>query len=124
MTERFEALLAPVARTRGVRAVILAAEDDGVPVHAVAHDGIDTDTLAALGCRIYRGARLASEHAGFGPSSIMHMEAEHGQVCVAQVSGNGDHSLLVVIALAERDANVGALRLVLSRAALDAQGVA
>ena len=123
MMTPLDAALDPVARTRGVRAVILAAEDDGVPVHAVAHEDVDADALAALGCRLYRSARLASERAGFGPSAVMHVEAEQGQVCVAHVNGNGTHGNLVVIALAESDANTGALRLALSRAANEA-GVA
>ena len=104
MIAPLDAVLDPVARTRGVRAVVLAAEDDGVPVHAT-----------ALGCRLYRSARLASERAGFGASSIMHVEAEGGQVVVARAGSQA--GALVVIVLADSDANTGALRLVLSRAA-------
>jgi predicted regulator of Ras-like GTPase activity (Roadblock/LC7/MglB family) len=113
-----DALLEPVARIKGVRAVILAAEDDGVPVHAIAHEDVDAETLAALGCRLYRSARLASERAGFGASGIMHVEADEGQVCVARAGGHD--SSLVLIVLAESDANTGALRQALSRAATDA----
>ena len=119
-----DAALEPVARTKGVRAVILAAEDDGVAVHAVAHEDVDADTLAALGCRLYRSARLASERAGFGSSSIMHVEAEHGQVCVAGVTSRKTPNALVVIALADSDANTGALRLALARAASQAEEAA
>lgn len=118
MIAPLDAVLEPVARIKGVRAVILAAEDDGVPVHAIAHEDVDAETLAALGCRLYRSARLASERAGFGASSIMHVEADAGQVCVARTGGDG--SSLVVIVLAEGDANTGALRQALARAAMDA----
>ncbi len=118
MIAPLDAVLEPVARIKGVRAVILAAEDDGVPVHAIAHEDVDAETLAALGCRLYRSARLASERAGFGASGIMHVEADAGQVCVARTGG--DASSLVVIVLAEGDANTGALRQALSRAAMDA----
>lgn len=115
MTAPLDAVLDPVARTRGVRAVILAAEDDGVPVHAIAQTDVDAETLTALGCRLYRSARLASARAGFGASSIMHVEAEGGQVCVARAGR--DTGALVLIILADSDANTGALRLVLARAA-------
>lgn len=115
MSTALDAVLDPVARTRGVRAVVLAAEDDGVPVHAVAQTDVDADTLTALGCRLYRSARLASERAGFGASSIMHVEAEGGQVVVTRAAS--DSSALVLIILADSDANTGALRLLLSRVA-------
>lgn len=118
MIAPLDAVLEPVARIKGVRAAILAAEDDGVPVHAIAHEDVDAETLAALGCRLYRSARLASERAGFGASGIMHVEAEGGQVCVARAAGEA--SSLVVIVLAEGEANTGALRQALSRAAMDA----
>lgn len=122
MIAPLDAVLEPIARIKGVRAVVLAAEDDGVPVHAMAHEDVDAETLAALGCRLYRSARLASERAGFGASGTMHVEAEEGQVCVAPTGGEG--SSLVVIVLAESDANTGAVRQALSRAAVDAAAVA
>ncbi|MGH7709838.1 MAG: roadblock/LC7 domain-containing protein [Gemmatimonadaceae bacterium] len=122
MIAPFDAVLEPLARTKGVRAAVLAAEDDGVPVHVLAHEDVDADTLAALGCRLYRSARLASERAGFGASSVMHIEAEGGQVCVTR-AGAPD-SPLVLIVLAESDANIGSVRLVLMRAASEARDAA
>jgi predicted regulator of Ras-like GTPase activity (Roadblock/LC7/MglB family) len=83
---------------------------------------VEGDTLAALGCRLYRSARLASARAGFGASAIMHIEAEAGQVCVTR-AGKGA-SPLVLIVLAESDANIGAVRLALTRAANEAPEVA
>ncbi len=118
MIAPLDAVLEPVARIPGVRAAVLAAEDDGVPVHALAHEDVDAETLAALGCRLYRSARLASERAGFGASGIMHVEAEGGQVCVARTGADG--SSLVLIVLAESEANTGAVRQALERAAADA----
>ena len=115
MSALLDAVLEPLARTAGVRAALLAAEDDGVPVHTVAHDDVDAETLAALGCRLYRSARLAGQRAGFGASRMMHIEAEGGQVCVTPAGNAG--SALVLIVLAESDANVGAVRNALDRAA-------
>ncbi|MGQ0640333.1 MAG: roadblock/LC7 domain-containing protein [Gemmatimonadaceae bacterium] len=115
MIAPLEAVLEPLARTKGVRAALLAVEDDGVPVHTVAHEDVDADTLAALGCRLYRSARLASARAGFGASTVMHIEAEMGQVCVTR-AGNDDGPMVLIV-LAESDANIGAVRLALSRAA-------
>ena len=115
MSAVLDALLEPLARTSGVRAALLAVEDDGVPVHTVAHEDVDAETLAALGCRLYRRARFASQRAGFGASSVMHIEAEGGHICVTK-TGNGN-SALVLIVLAETDANIGAVRVALARAA-------
>lgn len=115
MSASLDAVLEPIVRTRGVRAVVLAAEDDGVPVHAIAQTDVDAETLTALGCRLYRSARLASERAGFGASSIMHVEAERGQVVATRAGSEAD--ALVLIILAESDANTGALRLLLGRTA-------
>ena len=111
-------VLDPLAHTRGVRAAILAAEDDGVPVQALAHEDVDADTLAALGCRLYRSARLASGRAGFGASAVMHIEAQDGQICVAPVQTS--EGTLVLIVLTEADANIGAVRMALTRTARDA----
>ncbi len=122
MIAPLDAVLDPVARTRGVRAVVLAAEDDGVPIHAIAQTDVDAETLTALGCRLYRSARLASERAGFGASSIMHVEAEGGQVVAAR-AGRAVGALVLII-LADSDANTGALRLVLARAATAAADAA
>ncbi len=118
MSTSLDQVLEPLARTKGVRAAVLAAEDDGVPVYTLAHEDVDADTLAALGCRLYRSARLASQRAGFGASAVMHIEAEDGQVCVTR-AGSGT-SQLVLIVLAESDANIGAIRLALTRAANEA----
>jgi predicted regulator of Ras-like GTPase activity (Roadblock/LC7/MglB family) len=115
MSALLDAALEPLARTSGVRAALLAVEDDGVPVYTVAHEDVDAETLAALGCRLYRSARLASQRAGFGASSVMHIEADGGQVCVTRTGkGNG---ALVLIVLAHADANIGAVRVALARAA-------
>lgn len=118
MSVSLDALLDPLAHTKGVRAALLAAEDDGVPVHSLVHEDVDADTLAALGCRLYRSARLASARAGFGPSAVMHIEAQDGQICVAPV--RAPEGTLVLIVLTEADANIGAVRIALARAASEA----
>ena len=120
MNALLDAVLEPLARTAGVRAAVLAAEDDGVPVHAVAHEDVHAETLAALGCRLYRSARLAGQRAGFGASRMMHIEAESGQVCVTR-AGNMSGALVLIV-LAESDANIGAVRIALDRAAAAAVG--
>ncbi|MEW5916156.1 MAG: hypothetical protein AB1762_07110 [Gemmatimonadota bacterium] len=118
MSLTLDGVLDPLAHSKGVRAAVLAAEDDGVAVHALAHEDVDADTLAALGCRLYRSARLASARAGFGASGVMHIEAQGGQICVAPVSGTA--APLILIVLTDADANIGAVRMALTRAANEA----
>lgn len=122
MSLSLDVVLDPLAHTKGVRAAVLAVEDDGVPVYAIAHEDVDADTLAALGCRLYRSARLASARAGFGASAVMHIEAQHGQICVAPVAA--PEGTLVLIILTEADANIGAVRVALTRVAQEASQAA
>ncbi|MGQ0538089.1 MAG: hypothetical protein ACT4R6_04015 [Gemmatimonadaceae bacterium] len=118
MSATLQTVLQRLAHSAGVRAAVLAVEDDGVSVQVAAHADVDTDALAALGCRVFRAARLANDRAGFGRTGVLRLEAQHGQVFVAGPSG------LLVIVLAERDANAGALRLSVAQAADQAGALA
>jgi predicted regulator of Ras-like GTPase activity (Roadblock/LC7/MglB family) len=105
----FQALLAPLARQRGVLGCLVVEEADGIVIDAAARDGVAADAVAALAASLYRRARHASHAAGFGAVRVVRLEAEHGHVLAA---GRGD---LVVVALAEPAANLGLVRLAILR---------
>lgn len=104
MSTPFRPLLATLARHRGVVGSMVVGEADGVIVDATLHIGVAGDAVAALAASLYRKARRSSLAAGFGEVGFLTLEAELGRLCVA---GRGD---LVLIAVADRTANVGLLR--------------
>ena len=67
--------------------------------------------MAALAASLYRKARRAAQAAGLGATGFMQLEAESGRLCII----GGDELVLVVVA--QREANVGLIRVELLRAA-------
>jgi predicted regulator of Ras-like GTPase activity (Roadblock/LC7/MglB family) len=107
----FSTALEALARVRGVRASLVVSATDGILVDSILQIGQETMRVAALAASLYAKARRASEAAGFGWTGFMQMEAERGRLCAI----GGDELLLVVIA--ERDVNVGLIRVEMLRAA-------
>lgn len=70
---------------------------------------------AALAAYLYIRASRASAAAGLGAPVFMRLEGERGQLCVA---GSGE---IVLVALIERSANLGRIRLDLLTAARQSQ---
>ncbi len=103
-------MLSELARVRGVRAALLATESDGLAAAGVAQTGVPEDALAAFGMALLRRARLANEAAGYGTTSFVALDAEHGRLLVA---ARGD---LAIVVLAERDAGTGLVRVAMQRA--------
>lgn len=111
MTGSFAPVLGEVAAVPGVRAALLAAEHDGVPVASLAAVEVDGDALAAFGTALFRRARLAGGAAGHGTTHQVALDATRGRVLAGAC---GD---FVLVVLAERDAGAGLLRLAMQRAA-------
>ena len=107
----FVAALEALSRVRGVRASLVVSAADGIVVDSIIHVGQETARVAALAASLYGKARRAAEAAGFGWTGFMQMEAARGRLCAI----GGDELLLVVIA--ERDVNVGLIRVEMLRAA-------
>jgi len=110
MTRDFRQALAPLSAMPGVRAALLATDEDGLTVDAVASFDVDTDALAAFATALFRRTRTANEAAGFGTTSLLALDALHGRVLVAAC---GDMALVV---LADRDAGTGMIRVAMQRA--------
>lgn len=111
MTSPFTAMLLGLSRQRGVRATLVASEQDGIVVDANLQIGQQGDRVAALAASLYRKARLSSTAAGLGAVSFLQMEAPYGRVCAA---GAGD---LVLVVVAAASVNVGLIRVEMLRAA-------
>ena len=104
MTSALVAILASVARQRGVHGCLAVSESDGIVIDSIVRVGTDVSALAALSSALHRKARLSARAAGLGTVTFLRLEAKAGLLCVA---GRGD---LLLVVLAERGANAGRIR--------------
>jgi predicted regulator of Ras-like GTPase activity (Roadblock/LC7/MglB family) len=111
MTTPFTAVLDALMRLRGVRATLVVASDDGIAIDSNLQIGQDGSRVAALAASLYRKARKSASAAGFGGTGFMQLEAEQGRLCLL----GGDQVVLVVVA--QRDANLGMIRMEMLKAA-------
>jgi predicted regulator of Ras-like GTPase activity (Roadblock/LC7/MglB family) len=107
----FTGVLDILTRQRGVRASLVVSANDGITVDSNLQIGQDGNRVAALAASLYRKARRSSQAAGLGGTGFMHLDAETGRLCII----GGDEIVLVVVA--EPDANVGLIRVEMLRAA-------
>ena len=111
MNTDFTRVLELLTRQRGVRASLVVSANDGIMVDSNLQIGQDGSRVAALAASLYRKARRSAHAAGLGMTGFMHMDAEAGRLCII----GGDEIVLVVVA--EPDANVGLIRVEMLRAA-------
>jgi predicted regulator of Ras-like GTPase activity (Roadblock/LC7/MglB family) len=111
MNTDFTAVLESLTRQRGVRASLVVSANDGITVDSNLQIGQDGSRVAALAASLYRKARRSAQAAGLGMTGFMHLDAESGRLCII----GGDEIVLVVVA--EPDANVGLIRVEMLRAA-------
>jgi hypothetical protein len=111
MSTRFTAVLDALTRQRGVRLSMVVDATDGIAIDSNLQFGQDGQRVAALAASLYRKARQSAQAAGLGSTGFMQMEAESGRLCIL----GGDELVLVVVA--ERDANVGLIRMNMRRSA-------
>jgi hypothetical protein len=111
MSTRFTAVLDALTRQRGVRLSMVVDAADGIAIDSNLQFGQDGQRIAALAASLYRKARQSAQAAGLGSTGFMQMEAESGRLCIL----GGDELVLVVVA--ERDANVGLIRMNMRRSA-------
>jgi predicted regulator of Ras-like GTPase activity (Roadblock/LC7/MglB family) len=106
----FSSVLQSIARQRGITAVLIVNERDGIVVDGHLHVGSAEDKIAALAALLYRKARLASQAAGMGNTSFMQLEAPKGRIFAI---GAGD---VVLVIVASHSVNVGMVRMEMLRA--------
>lgn len=111
MNTPFTPVLDALMRLRGVQSSLVVSADDGIAIDSNLQIGQDGSRVAALAASLYRKARKSAFAAGFGGTGFMQLEAEQGRLCLL----GGDQVVLVVVA--QRDANVGLIRMEMLRAA-------
>jgi predicted regulator of Ras-like GTPase activity (Roadblock/LC7/MglB family) len=111
MTDALAAALSRVSHVPGVRGALVVDAEAGVPVVAEVAADTSGEAVAALAAALYRRTMQAAGAGGFGALQSLHLEAEGGHVFVA---GSGD---LIVVVLADSDAQLGMVRLETARAA-------
>ena len=111
MSTNFTPVLDTLTRQRGVRASLVVSATDGITIESNLQIGQDGNRVAALAASLYRKARRSASAAGLGLTGFMHLEAESGRLCII----GGDEIVLVVVA--DSDANVGLIRVEMLRAA-------
>lgn len=111
MSERLSVTMDRLGRIPGVRGALVADAQAGLPVVAELAGDLAAPALAALAVSAFRRAERAPEAAALGSLETLQLEAERGHVIIA---GAGD---LVVVVVAEADAQLGLVRLEARRAA-------
>jgi len=106
----FTPMLDALTKQRGVRASLVVGADDGVTIDSNMQIGQESTRVAALAASLYRKARRSAKAAGLGATGFMQLEAEAGRLCII----GGDEIVLIVVA--DRDANIGLIRVEMLRA--------
>jgi predicted regulator of Ras-like GTPase activity (Roadblock/LC7/MglB family) len=111
MSSPFTSVLDALTKQRGVRASLVVDADEGITIDSNMQIGQESTRVAALAASLYRKARKSAMAAGLGGTGFMQLEAESGRLCII---GGGE---VVLIVVAEREANVGLIRVEMLRAA-------
>lgn len=111
MSDLYREAVERLSHVTGVRGAMLVETDAGVPIMAELTEGVEGAAAAALATSLYKRMRRAAETAEFGILTTLQLEAQGGHVIVADA---GD---LLVVAVAERNAQLGLVRLEAYRAA-------
>lgn len=110
-TGAYASVIERVIATPGVRGALVVAVPDGLIVDGRVHVGVRGEAVAALAASLYRRACHAAAADKGGPVRLVELEAEGGRIFIA---GNEELALMAVM---ERRANAGQVRLAVRRAA-------
>jgi len=110
MSEFLGRALERVSRVPGVQGALLVESEAGVPVLVELSADVNGGAVAALAASLFLRASQAAGSAGFGALHTLQVEAAGGHVVVG---GAGD---LLVVAIAERAAQLGLIRLEVQQA--------
>lgn len=107
----FTSVLQRLSRVPGVRGAMIVDTAAGVPVVFEMAEGVPAEPVAALAASLFRRTAKAAEGVSFGQLQTLQLEADTGHVVVA------DAGETAVVAVAERAAQLGLIRLEVHRAA-------
>lgn len=111
MSTRYNGAIEGLSRVPGVTGALVVETTAGVPIAADVAAGVDGAAVAALAAAMYRGAQRAAETGGYEAVRTLQLDASGGHMVV---TGAGD---VLVIAVADRDAQLGLIRVETLRAA-------
>jgi predicted regulator of Ras-like GTPase activity (Roadblock/LC7/MglB family) len=111
VSEQFKQALDGITRVRGVRGALLVTDDDGLVIADAVMEGVRGDAVAALAASLTARMARATVGAGVGEQNFLQLQAEHGTL-LTMPAPNG----VLVVVLAEKDVNVGLVRLEMLRA--------
>jgi predicted regulator of Ras-like GTPase activity (Roadblock/LC7/MglB family) len=107
----FHAVLDGLTRVPGVRGALLVSAGDGLVVAESTREGVDGAAVAALVSSLLARLDRTVRAAGFRALRSMHLESRSGGVMAMPAEED-----LLLVAVADADANVGLLRLALRQA--------
>ena len=108
----FDLVLEGLTRIPGVRSAMVVSAEDGLVVGEASMGGVDAPAVAALSASLFARLGDMAAAAGHPAPQVAHLDATSGSLLVA-LAAEG----LLLVAVAEPDANVGLLRLALRTAA-------
>jgi predicted regulator of Ras-like GTPase activity (Roadblock/LC7/MglB family) len=111
MNDLFIAAVERVSRVAGVRGALLVESETGVPVVSELREDVNETAVAALAASLFRRTAAASETADFGRLNTLQLEGDEGHVVAVDA---GD---LILVVVAEHDAQLGLVRYEAHRAA-------
>ncbi|CAN5780540.1 hypothetical protein BH23GEM9_BH23GEM9_28170 [soil metagenome] len=111
MSDVFAAAVKRMSRVSGVRGALIVEGEAGLPVVSELSEGVNGTAVAALAASLFRRSAQAATTAEFGGLSTLHLEADGGHVVAV---GAGE---LILVVIADRDAQLGLVRLEAHRAA-------
>ncbi len=107
-----DAVLESLTREPGVRGALIVGADDGLIVAEASMEDVDGPAVAALTASLLRRMRTVADALGLVPPQLLHLVGGDGALLAAPAEGG-----LLVVAIAAPEANTGAVRLALRRAA-------
>ncbi len=111
MSEQFKEALDGITRVKGVRGAIMVTDDDGLIIADAVMEGVRSDAVAALAASLSARMARATVGAGVGEQHFLHLQAENSTL-LTMPAPNG----VLIVVLAEKDVNVGLVRLEMLRA--------
>ncbi len=106
--EQWEQRLGRITALPGVRGALVVSADDGLVVHEIAVDGLDTADVAALATAVVHRVTALAVASGDTSVRLCTLTATEGTMVAAQGADG-----LWLVAVAEPDTELGRLRLLL-----------
>ena len=101
-----------ITRVSGVRGAIIVTGDDGLIVADAVMDNVRREAVAALAASLVVRMTRACKSAGIGPPKFVHLQSRKGTLLAMPTARD-----VVVVVVADREVNVGLVRLEMQQAA-------